>query len=195
MKICTKCNRTYQDSSLVFCTECGSSLQVTSSTSEQHPPQTLVMGNPTGIINPPRTANTEQETTYFNSQPINASLFTQTPKTSVSDKPSNAGKFPAIICGFLTIVGIFLFFIVLIGAALQLKNELALSFFNYTLLAAIIIPAFGTMLGCFGVYLSFRSYDGQGAKKTAIVAIVFNVIYFAGVILLLMFSLIGSYIQ
>ncbi|GEM_PF-2231018 len=202
MKVCTKCNRTYTDESLAYCLECGSQLKSGSLSSSTQSAQTLVMNNPTEIMQPNHPTHTVQSnpTLPHYKQPTNVSAqnpsnqpqsLSQHPsyplpvsESSTTQKPSAAGRISAILCILITIASTVLFIFVLIGIALEFKDETALAVLGFTILLSLFLPGVGTIFGLFGLYLAFRAGKGQGAKKTAIIGILLNLVLILGLLLL-----------
>jgi hypothetical protein len=183
MKVCIKCNRSYSDDSLAFCLECGSPLQAGSVSGQTA--ATAIM-TPTQFAHQTPTAQMQPNlTTPQYAPPIQAQPQTPSYQPTPSEKPSNAGRFTALSCIFLTFVGIFLFAAGMIGIALEIKDDTVQMVLGFTLLIALFTPAFGTLFGLFSLYLAFRSRDGKGAKKTAVAAVIFNLLFVLGFVALM----------
>ena len=183
MKVCTKCNRTYTDDSLAFCLECGSHLQIGQGSSQAA--ATAVM-TPTQFAHQAPTAQMQPNlTTPHYAPPIQAETQTPSYTPAYSEKPSNAGRVTAILCVLLTIGGLMFFILGLFGSAAKIMDNTVVGVF---VLLAMFIPGFGTLIGLFSLYRAFRSHDGKGAKKTAVLAILVNLLYIFCFVLLMVYG-------
>lgn len=181
MKICSKCKRTYNDDTLLFCLNCGTPLM-----SDSSGQATLVMPatetakqSPTASVRPHQTVPQQH-------------LHTQTPTTTPRyQPPSNAGRVLSIFSILFTLGGILFFMIGLIAAGFEADNTIVGVF---VLISMFIVPI-GTLIGLVALYRAFRSHDGKGAKKTAILAILINLFFVLGFVALMMLGFITNYMN
>jgi len=213
MKVCTKCNRTYNDDSLAFCLECGSPLQSGSSSGQSA--QTLIMNNPTEVMkqNPTYTAQPNPTTPHYHhptnvSSPnpsLQQSQWTQhssypppSIETAPPVKPSAAGRISALLCMVATIASFVLFtfsLVMVMNFAKEVSGTPFETILGLIILISIFLPPLGTIFGLFGVYLAFRAGKGQGAKKTAVLGIVVNLIFILGLVFLFILGTIGTLME
>ena len=205
MKICPKCNRSYTDDSLKFCLEDGTPLLIgSSSSSGSRAAATEVLPQtPTVTTRPNQTV--PQQNIHTQPQP-------STPQypSGVSAKPSNAGLFFAIFSLIFTFGGILVFVFALIMALP--KDEFYITYVISNIMSSIgiqlnetiiglfvffsmfIVPI-GTLIGLIALYRAFRSYDGKGAKGFSILAIVVNLLFVIGFVVLMLLGALSNYME
>lgn len=186
MKYCAKCNNSYNDDTLAFCLECGSPLVPGGSFSNAK----------TEVMNQPVTANVQSKPTaagqnIYTQQPISSPQY-PSDTGAVAAKSSKAGMILAFICIMLTLGGFLFFIIALTAIGLGADEQIA---GVIIFIGSMIIPAIATLFGLAGLYRAFRSRDGKGAKKTAILAIIINLIYVVGFIALMLLGAINNYME
>lgn len=185
MKICSNCKRNYNDDSLSFCLDCG--LPLIGGSSNQA--ATMVMPATETAKQSPTSAHRPNPTTPQHQ------IHTQTPHAiphqQIKPPPSNAGRIFSVISILFTLGGILFFMIGLVAAGLQAENTVVGVF---VLLSMFIVPI-GTLIGLIALYRAFRSRDGQGTKKTAILAILINLFFVLGFVALMLLGFISNYME
>ncbi|MEO7509196.1 MAG: hypothetical protein ABIZ95_18255 [Pyrinomonadaceae bacterium] len=163
MKKCPQCQREYSDNSLRFCLDDGAVLENIGSSSRS--------AAATEVFSRGSTAAGSRATV-----PVGQAAY---------GTPSNAGRALSIVALLLVFGSIALFFTGFFASALKANESVVGGLILFSLPGA----GLGTIIALIGLYRAYRAADGQGAKKMAIFAVLLNVIFMAGVAILLLLGL------
>lgn len=194
MKRCPACHRTYEDDSLAFCLEDGSTL-VSEGSDASDLPATLIMADPR-LTNPvrPETARSNQAPVrpqppqgYMPSAPQPVWSPMQPPQMyPVSSTRQGRGlAITSLICA---IAG-FLLLVICIAAGSAGANPQLLG--GIFLLSALI-GLIGAVLGIVAVVKAGRDTSPQNSKSMAIVGLVLNCAYLLIVVIILTLGVIAN---
>lgn len=163
MKKCPQCQREYSDNSLKFCLDDGAVLEGTGTSSRSAAATEVFSGGSTSAGS--RATVPVGQTAY--------------------GSPSNAGRALSIVALLLVFGSIAMFLSGFVASAVKMADSVVAGFILFSLPGA----GLGTIIGLIGLYRAYRASDGQGARKTAIVAVVLNVIFMVCVALLFLVGL------
>jgi hypothetical protein len=110
---------------------------------------------------------------------------------TVASSPSNAGRILGLIAMLLGL-GSWLFMIVgVIASASSVESSIV----GVLILISIPGACLGMLLGLIGLYRAFRTADRKGAKKTAILSVLINLLFLLGLAALMVLGLAGTMLK
>ncbi|HYJ46882.1 MAG TPA: hypothetical protein VEV81_09735, partial [Pyrinomonadaceae bacterium] len=180
MKRCPSCQRSYQDNTLVFCLEDGTSL-VSEALDEEGLPATLVMADPrltlpqrpeTARPNPPAQVSVPQAYAAQQSPAWSPAVQPLPPPMyhGASVRQGRGVSLIALICAIAAFV--LLGFCIIAGAA-DVNADLIGGIFIFSALVGLL----GAVLGIVGLIKTGRDTSAQNSRPLAIVSLVLNGLY------------------
>ncbi|PYS46657.1 MAG: hypothetical protein DMF68_18500 [Acidobacteria bacterium] len=190
MKRCPACQRTYEDDSLAFCLEDGSTL-VSEGSAASDLPATLIIADPR-LTNPvrPETApvapvQPRPPQPYTQPQPAWSPMQQPQMYPMISPRQGRGLAITSLICaiaGFLLLV-----ICIALGSAGANPNLLGGIF-----LLSALIGLVGAVLGIVAVVKAGRDTSPQNSKAMAVVSLVLNCVYLLIVVIILTLGVIAN---
>ena len=191
MKKCPSCRRTYEDDSLAFCLEDGTSL-VSESSTESDLPATLIMADPrltlpqrpeTARQNPP--AQSAMPPAYTAPPPAWPPASAPPAYPATSTRQGRGAALTSLICA---IAAFLLLGFCVLGGATGLNEEVIGGIFIFSALIGLV----GAVLGIVGVVKTSRDQSPQNSRPMSIVGLALNGLYLLVVIVILILGAVAS---
>ena len=191
MKRCPACQRTYEDDSLAFCLEDGSTL-VSGGSDASDLPATLIMADPR-LTNPVRPETAPMSPVHQSAPP---QAYTAPPPAwspmqppqmypMVSARPGRGLAITSLICA---IAGFLLLVICIAAGSAGADPSLLGGIFLLSALVGLV----GAVLGIVAVVKAGRDMSQQNSKAMAVVGLVLNCVYLVIVVIILTLGAIAS---
>lgn len=191
MKRCPACQRTYEDDSLAFCLEDGSTL-VSEGSGASDLPATLIMADPR-LTNPvrPETApvspihQSAQPQAYTAPRPAWSPMQPPQMYPMVSARQGRGLAVTSLICA---IAG-FLMLVICIAAGSAGTNP---NLLGGIFLLSALVGLVGAVLGIVAVVKAGRDASPQNSKAMAVVSLILNCVYLVIVVIILTLGAIAN---